>query len=84
MNAELSDDLYLRFRDLLLTRCGLYYPERKRTDLAHGLNLALGATGRATLTELYAAAVAGGPAWDTLLALLTIGETYFFRNGAQF
>jgi chemotaxis protein methyltransferase CheR len=84
MNAELSDDLYLRFRDLLLTRCGLYYPERKRTDLAHGLNLVLGASGHATLTELYADAVAAGPAWDTLLAQLTIGETYFFRNGAQF
>jgi chemotaxis protein methyltransferase CheR len=84
MNAELSDELYTRFRDLLLTRCGLYYPERKRGDLAHGLNMALGTTSHRTLTELYADAAAGGPGWEALLAHLTIGETYFFRNGAQF
>ena len=84
MNAELSDELYTRFRDLLLTRCGLYYPERKRSDLAHGLNMALGSTSHRTLAELYADAVAGGPGWEVLVAHLTIGETYFFRNGAQF
>jgi chemotaxis protein methyltransferase CheR len=84
MNAELNDELYTRFRDLLLTRCGLYYPERKRGDLAHGLNMALGTTNHRTLIELYADAVAGGPGWDAILAHLTIGETYFFRNGAQF
>jgi chemotaxis protein methyltransferase CheR len=84
MNAELSDDLYLRFRELLLTRCGLYYPERKRTDLAHGLSLALSATDHQDIAELYADAVAVGPAWETILAQLTIGETYFFRNGSQF
>jgi chemotaxis protein methyltransferase CheR len=84
MNAELSDELYTHFRDLLLTRCGLYYPERKRGDLAHGLNMALANTCHRTLAELYADAVAGGPAWEALLAQLTIGETYFFRNGAQF
>src|SRR5262245_55652868 len=84
MTAELSDELYIRFRDLLLTRCGLYYPERKRGDLAHGLSMALGNTSHRTLAELYADAVASGPGWEALLAQLTIGETYFFRNSAQF
>jgi chemotaxis protein methyltransferase CheR len=84
MNAELSDELYMRFRDLLLARCGLYYPERKRSDLAHGLSMALGTTSCRTLAELYADAVASGPGWEALLAQLTVGETYFFRNGAQF
>jgi chemotaxis protein methyltransferase CheR len=84
MSAELSDELYTRFRDLLLTRCGLYYPERKRGDLAHGLTMALGTTCHRTLSELYADAVAGGPGWEAILTQLTIGETYFFRNGAQF
>jgi chemotaxis protein methyltransferase CheR len=84
MNAELNDDLYLRFRDLLLTRCGLEYPERKRADLAHGLNRVLGATRQPNLTALYADAVAGGPSWDAIITHLTIGETYFFRNDAQF
>ena len=84
MNAELNDELYTRFRDLLLARCGLYYPERKRGDLAHGLTMALETTSHRTLVELYADAVAGGPGWEAILAQLTIGETYFFRNGAQF
>src|SRR6476660_7379142 len=84
MNAELNDDLYLRFRDLLLTRCGLDYPERKRTDLAHGLNRALAATRHQNLSALYADVIAGGPGWDALITHLTIGETYFFRNDAQF
>jgi len=84
MHAELSDDLYQRFRDLLLTRCGLYYPERKRADLAHGLNPALSATPHQHLATLYADAVAGGPGWDAIVTHLTIGETYFFRNDTQF
>lgn len=85
MNAlELSDDLYIRFRDLLHSRCGLDYPERKRGDLAHSLSLALIETRHHDLGALYAAAVSGGPAWDTLVAHVTIGETYFFRNIPQF
>jgi chemotaxis protein methyltransferase CheR len=84
INAELSDELYAGFRDLLLARCGLYYPERKRGDLAHGLNIVLEATSYRSLTELYGDAVAGGAAWEAILAQLTIGETYFFRNQAQF
>jgi tetratricopeptide (TPR) repeat protein len=53
MSAELTDELYIRFRDLLLMRCGLYYPERKRGDLAHGLGMALAAGEHRTLMELY-------------------------------
>jgi chemotaxis protein methyltransferase CheR len=37
-----------------------------------------------TLDQLYAAAAAGGPAWEAIVARLTIGETYFFRNMPQF
>jgi chemotaxis protein methyltransferase CheR len=84
MNPELSDDLYPRFRDLLLARCGLYYPEHRRADLAHGLRQALVTTQHQNLTDLYADAVVRGPAWEAILAQLTIGETYFFRNSAQF
>jgi chemotaxis protein methyltransferase CheR len=84
MHAKLNDDLYQRFRDLLLTRCGLYYPEQKRTDLAHRLNLTLSTTQHRDLAALYADAIAGGPGWEAIVTHLTIGETYFFRNDAQF
>lgn len=84
MESQFSDELYRRFRDLVLIRAGLYYPDRKRADLLHGLDQALNTAAHASLAELYADAVAGGSAWELILAHLTIGETYFFRNGPQF
>ena len=84
MEAEFNDELYLRFRELVLARAGLSYPERKRADLLHGLGLALNAGGYPSLGALYADAVSNQRAWDLILVHLTIGETYFFRNGRQF
>jgi chemotaxis protein methyltransferase CheR len=84
MEAEFGDELYLRFRELVLSRAGLHYPERKRADLLHGLSLALNAGGYPSFEALYADAISSEPAWDLILAHLTIGETYFFRNGPQF
>lgn len=81
---ELSDELYALFRDLLLTRAGLHYPERKRDDLAYGLSHAAKTTGHTDLGSLYLDVSRGGPVWETVLEQLTIGETYFFRNAAQF
>src|SRR3712207_799054 len=81
---ELSDELYAAFRDMLHERCGLHYPERKRGDLAHGLTLAMSAGGYEDLAALYTDASAGGPGWETIVAHLTVGETYFFRNRPQF
>ncbi len=78
MNSELNDELYARFRELLLARCGLSYPEHRRADLAYGLRQALAATQHQSFRQLYADAVADGPAWEAVLAQLTIGETYFF------
>jgi chemotaxis protein methyltransferase CheR len=83
-DSQLDDALYLRFRDLLRSRSGLDYPERKRADLAHGLHMALANSQHADLAALYADAAAGGPGWEIILAQLTIGETYFFRNAPQF
>lgn len=81
---QLSDELYVRFRDLLRNRYGLFYPERKRADLAHGLNLAIRSTGHSDFAQLYDDALNKPHVWDEILAHLTIGETYFFRNMAQF
>ncbi len=84
MEPQLSDDLYYRFRELLLSRSGLFYPEHKRDDLAHGLSLALKASGLKTLAELYSDSANNGPSWEITLAHLTIGETSFIRNKPQF
>lgn len=84
MHAQTADDLYLSFRDLLLSRAGLHYPERRRADLLHGLDMAVAAGGYSSVAALYADAHRGGRAWDLVIEHLTIGETYFFRNGPQF
>jgi chemotaxis protein methyltransferase CheR len=84
MDLALSDELYLRFRELLQARAGLHYPERRRGDLAHGLGQAAAACGLNSLTALYNGMVVGEAIWDAAIAQITIGETYFFRNGAQF
>jgi chemotaxis protein methyltransferase CheR len=84
MKQQLDDDLYIRFRSLLLSRAGLYYPEHRRDDLAHGLSQVLAAHAYGTLEALYEDAAAGGQGWDAMLAHLTIGETRFFRNEAHF
>lgn len=81
---QLTDNQYIQFRDLLLNRCGLDYPTRKRNDLAHSIGLTLIATGYPDPDSLYSAVVAGGQAWEALLVNVTIGETYFFRNAPQF
>lgn len=81
---DLNDDLYQRFRDLLLKRAGLHYPERRRGDLAHGLAQVANTCDLENLEALYRGMDEGGTIWDMAIIQLTIGETYFFRNGAQF
>jgi chemotaxis protein methyltransferase CheR len=82
--ARLSNDLYMLFRDLLLRRSGLFYPEHKREDLEHGLILAMKACGARTFDDLYGQALSDETVWEAILIHLTIGETSFFRNKPQF
>lgn len=81
---QLSDELYGLFRELLLRRSGLFYPEHKREDLSHGLSLVLKTTGARNLAELYSNAINDDAIWDAIVTHLTIGETNFFRNKPQF
>ncbi len=80
----LTDGLYVLFRDLLLRRAGLFYPEHKRDDLVHGLTLAMKEGGYRNLSELYAETIKEETVWEAVLVHLTIGETSFFRNRPQF
>ena len=83
-DLPLSDDLYERMRDLLRERLGLHFPVQRRTDMARALTMAAQEHHYTDLDYLYIALIAGGSIWDTAIRCLTIGETYFFRNGAQF
>jgi len=86
---------YLRFRDLVLERTGLHFPEKKRTDLEIGVLKSLaesslaGSNHRNDLDAYYSLLTdRNNPATQTemkrLIDTLTIGETHFFRDESQF
>ncbi len=85
---------YLRFRDLVLERSGLHFPDKKRTDLEAGVLKALNASplaqnGAYSLDDYYSLLrdktnPTGLTEMDRLIRALTIGETHFFRDQAQF
>ncbi|GEM_PF-116377 len=93
-NLELNDLDYIRFRDLILERSGLYFPEHKRIDLTTGLSQALSQSPSAAnkagfdLNTYYNLlrnnSRQGEEELNRLINILTIGETYFFRDEAQF
>lgn len=84
MSTTFTTELFRRFRDLLLTRSGLYFPDHRQNDLHHCLMAALPATGCASLETLYTAAIASERVLHTIIESVTVGETYFFRNASQF
>jgi chemotaxis protein methyltransferase CheR len=86
---------YLRFRDLILAYSGLYFPEKKRADLELGLGKALSESPLITDEDGYnldhyynllsdRTNPVGKTELDRLVNFLTVGETHFFRDEAQF
>ncbi len=84
IDLPLTDELYNLLRDLLRNRLGLHFPAHRRTDVARAMTIVAHEHSFTDLNHLYTALIADGPIWDTVIRCLTIGETYFFRNGAQF
>lgn len=91
---ELGYGDYLRFRELVLERSGLYFPEKKKTDLEAGLFKAFAASPAASADgynlDVYynllrdTSDPVGRAEMSRLINTLTIGETHFFRDEAQF
>ena len=86
---------YLRFRDLILERAGLHFPEKKRGDLEAGLFKSLAESSLASASGDYDLDYyydllcnredpTGRAEMQRLIDTLTIGETHFFRDEAQF
>ncbi len=83
---RLEDRDYLRFRQLLLDRCGLYFPENRRAELEYRLHLAFASSPCAGLNEFYSLLKdggSGGVEMDSLINAVTISETHFFRDTPQ-
>lgn len=91
----LKDELYGRFRDLVLEQSGLHFPAKKRRELELALRKALAGLPADVPPHLqepegyyrYLRFAASAPARQEMarfINLLTIGETHFFRDSAQF
>lgn len=78
---------YDRFHAFVLNRIGLDFQEDKRAMLGRGLAQVMSTIGCQNLNELYArlnAYPTTSVIWDQVISVLTIGETYFFRNTSHF
>lgn len=86
-NIEIGRTDLLRFSDLLQKRCGLRFAENRHTELEHGIRQAFAASTCATLDEFYGLVEtpqAGAVEMDLLVNSVTVSETHFFRDEAQF
>lgn len=80
---QLSEQDYIKFRDLILTKSGLYFPEKKWKDLERGILEGLQNSSCKDLDAYYHLLmdpVKGEEASRELVSYLTVGETYFFRH----
>ncbi len=78
---------FMRFSRLAHTWFGLYFGERRRSDLERGVKQAFAATTCKNLDDYYRMLQdedRGGVARAQLVNALTVSETHFFRNEAQF
>ncbi len=82
----LTNEQVKRFSDLLLERCGLRFPDNRRIELEHGIRQAFAASTCATVDEFYQLLKSSTStvAMDLLINSVTISETHFFRDTAQF
>lgn len=91
IGPRLEDDLFWQFRDLVQTASGLHFPDKKRRELETAVHKAL-QTAPYGITDpmaYYRHLRFGAPdearsEMSRFLNLLTVGETHFFRDSAQF
>ena len=83
----LSDEDFHLFQQFLVTETGLYFDNSHAHSLADALNERRQKRGHTTFKEYYHYLryhLEGRGELKELLVLITTGETYFFRNVAQF
>ncbi len=86
-SPRLDDETYRRFHSLILQRSGLHFPDKRRSSLERGVAQAFTRTNSPDLEAYYQLLLSrptDGQEWECLISLLTVGETYFFRDKAQF
>ncbi len=87
MAQEISRDLIARLSELIQTKIGLYFPEERWHDLERGVRAAaleLGFEDTESCIQGLLGYVVTKVQLDTLVAHLTVGETYFLRDESHF
>jgi chemotaxis protein methyltransferase CheR len=88
MMAQISEDEFRLFRDLIHRECGLYFGDNKRAFLSSRIGKRLAAKSIGSFYRYYSYLKQGGAEHEEellrLLDILTINETSFFRNQPQF
>lgn len=88
MNAQISEDEFRLFRDLIHRECGLYFSDNKRSFLSSRIGKRLTARSMGSFYGYYRYLQEKGREQEEellrLLDILTINETAFFRNRPQF
>ncbi|MDP1809450.1 MAG: CheR family methyltransferase [Actinomycetota bacterium] len=83
---KLNDIDYARFRDFIAAQTGLHFSEKKRGALERGVLEALSKSGHVSIKAYFQALMQASDQgeMDRLVTLLTVGETYFYRDEGQF
>jgi len=83
---ELSEEEFQGIRDLIAERAGIYFEPEKRELLKANLLQRMKECGLDTFADYFnlLSNTAGAKEFDHLLDLITIPETHFFRDQAQF
>jgi chemotaxis protein methyltransferase CheR len=82
----LSENEFRSFRDLIAERSGIYFDLGKQESLKDNLLQRMADCGVSNFANYFnlLSSPAGNKEFDHLLNLITIPETYFFRDPAQF
>lgn len=84
---EISEKDQLRLNELLLKHCGLHFPNSRKIELEHAIQQAFAASTCSSLDEYYellSNPQTGTVEMDRLINAVTVNETHFFRDRAQF
>lgn len=83
MNASLSAEDLDRARVLVSRRLGLHLDDGKSRELGHALRERLSVSGAGSTDDYLDRLAADGEELRALASMVTVGETYFYRNAAQ-
>ena len=85
--AELNDEQFMRWRNLLEDRTGMQLSIERKSFLETSLNIRMreiGCTSYDTYYEKLMSGLAGEVEWATLVDRLTVQETSFFRHPSSY